>query len=130
MSEELSVESRISPPALSCPKCDELLPYELGEVQCTMCSAKVKVEHEGTRKKWADEKVSCPECEKVLVVGVRERPANLQCSSCSCQFILKPNVPRVEIACPGCDRRLRMKKKPGKREIDCPACDTKFTVKF
>ena len=36
MSEELSVESRISPPALSCPKCDELLPYELGEVQCTM----------------------------------------------------------------------------------------------
>ena len=59
MSEELSVESRISPPALSCPKCNELLPYELGEVQCTMCSAKVKVEHEGTRKKWADEKVSC-----------------------------------------------------------------------
>ena len=39
MSEELSVESRISPPALSCPKCDEMLPMKLGEVQCQSCSA-------------------------------------------------------------------------------------------
>ena len=130
MSEELSVESRISPPALSCPKCDEMLPMKLGEVQCHSCSARVKIEHEGTRKKWRQEKVSCPGCEKVLIVGVDSRPANLQCASCDCQFTVKPNVPKVEIDCPACNRRLRMKKKPGRREIDCPACDKKFFVRF
>ena len=130
MEEELSVESRISPPSLSCPKCDALLPSKLGEITCTMCAAKVKVEHIGTRKKWIDEKVSCPECEKVLIVGVDERPANLQCASCSCQFTVKPNIPRIEVHCPGCERRLRMKKRPGERVIDCPACETTFKVKF
>ena len=130
MSDELSVESRISPPALSCPKCDEMLPMKLGEVQCQSCSARVKIEHEGTRKKWRQEKVSCPGCEKVLIVGVDSRPANLQCASCDCQFTVKPNVPKVEIDCPACNRRLRMKKKPGRREIDCPACDKKFFVRF
>ena len=130
MTEELYVESRISPPGLSCPKCDEMLPQKLGEVQCQMCPAKVKIEHEGTRKKWRDEKVSCPGCDKVLIVGVDSRPANLQCVSCDCQFIVKPNVPKIEIECPACNRRLRLKKKPGRREIDCPACDKKFFVKF
>jgi len=130
MSEEFSVESRIAPPALSCPKCDEMLPSSLGELQCTMCSANVKVEHEGTRKKWRDEKIGCPQCEKVLIVGVDSRPANLQCASCDCQFTVKPNIPRVEIECPGCERRLRMKKKPGQRKIDCPACETKFNIRF
>ena len=130
MSEEMFVESRISPPALSCPKCNEMLPLKLGEVQCQMCSARVKIEHEGTKKKWREEKVSCPGCDKVLIVGVDSRPANLQCASCDCQFTVKPNIPKIEIACPGCDRRLRMKKKPGKREIDCPACDKKFVIKF
>ena len=130
MSEEMFVESRISPPALSCPKCNEMLPLKLGEVQCLMCSARVKIEHEGTKKKWREEKVSCPGCDKVLIVGVDSRPANLQCASCDCQFTVKPNIPKIEIACPGCDRRLRMKKKPGKREIDCPACEKKFVIKF
>ena len=130
MSEEMFVESRISPPALSCPKCNEMLPQQLGEVQCQMCSARVNIKHEGTKKKWRDEKVSCPGCDKVLIVGVDSRPANLQCASCECQFTVRPNTPKVEIACPGCDRRLRMKKKPGKREIDCPACDKKFVIKF
>ena len=130
MSEELSVESRISPPALSCPKCDEMLPMKLGEVQCQSCSARVQIEHEGPRKKWRQEKVSCLGCEKVLIVGVDSRPANLQCASCDCQFTVKPNVPKVEIDCPACNRRLRMKKKPGRREIDCPACDKKFFVRF
>ena len=70
------------------------------------------------------------ECDKVLVVGVDKRPANLQCASCQYNFTLHPNVPRVEVTCPGCDRRLRMKQKPGVRSIDCPACETKFAVKF
>ena len=130
MSEEMFVESRISPPALSCPKCSEMLPLELGEVQCQMCSARVKIEHEGTKKKWREEKVRCTGCDKVLIVGVDSSPANLQCASCDCQFTVKPNIKKIEIACPGCDRRLRMKKKPGKREIDCPACDKKFVIKF
>ena len=103
---------------------------KLGEVQCQSCSARVKIEHEGTRKKWRQEKVSCPGCEKVLIVGVDSRPANLQCASCDCQFTVKPNVPKVEIDCPACNRRLRMKRKPGRREIDCPACDKKFFVRF
>jgi len=127
---EVRIESRIAPPPLSCPKCQELLPPELGEIQCSMCDSKVKVEHPVTRRKWKEEKVSCPECEKVLVVGVDKRPANTQCASCSYNFTVHPNVPRVEVTCPGCDRRLRMKRKPGKRNIDCPACDTKFTVSF
>ena len=95
MAEEMFVESRISPPALSCPKCDEMLPLKLGEVQCQMCSARVKIEHEGTKKKWREEKVSCPGCDKVLIVGVDSRPANLQCASCECQFTVKPNIPKI-----------------------------------
>ena len=77
--EEIRIESRIAPPPLTCPKCDELLPPELGEVNCLMCESKVKVEHPVTRRKWKDEKVSCPGCEKVLIVGVDSRPANIQC---------------------------------------------------
>ena len=60
MSEESTVESRVAPPALTCPKCDGLLPSGLGEIQCTLCDAKVRVEHPITRKKWQDEKVGCP----------------------------------------------------------------------
>ena len=128
--EEIRVESRIAPPPLTCPKCDELLPPELGEVNCSMCDSKVKVEHPVTRRKWKDEKVSCPGCDKVLVVGVDRRPANIQCASCQFAFTVHSNIPRVEVTCPGCERKLRMKRKPGKRNIDCPACDTKFSVKF
>ena len=95
-----------------------------------MCGAEVRVEHEGTRKKWKEEKVSCPECSKVLVAGVGERPANLQCSSCHAHFVLRPNRPKIEIACPSCDRKLRMNKRPGERDITCPACDKEFKSNF
>ena len=132
MSEEemAGIESRIPPPDLSCPRCDNLLPHKLGDIACLMCGAEVRVEHEGTRKKWKEEKVSCPECSKVLVAGVGERPANLQCSSCHAHFVLRPNRPKIEIACPSCDRKLRMNKRPGERDITCPACDKEFKVKF
>jgi DNA-directed RNA polymerase subunit M/transcription elongation factor TFIIS len=130
MSEESTVESRISPPALSCPKCEGLLPSALGDLQCTLCSAKVRIDHPVTRKKWQEEKVGCPECGTVLIVGVDKRPAHLKCASCTHHFTLTPNIPKVEITCPGCERQLRMKRKPGERRIDCPACSTAFNVKF
>lgn len=124
------IESRIAPPDLSCPRCENLLPSGLGIITCVMCKAKVAVEHEGTRRKWREEKVGCPECSKVLVSGVDRRPANLQCSSCHTHFVIKPNRPKIEIACPSCDRKLRMNKRPGEREITCPACETEFKVNF
>ena len=80
------VESRIDTPDLSCPRCNNLLPSGLGEITCVMCKAEVKVEHEGTRKLWREEKISCPSCSKVLVCGVDKRPANLQCSACQTHF--------------------------------------------
>jgi DNA-directed RNA polymerase subunit RPC12/RpoP len=128
--EEAIVESRIAPPALSCPKCASLLPSDLGVLTCSICSSQVKVEHPVTRRNWKDEKIGCPECSKVLIVGIDKRPAHLQCASCSTHFTVAKNVPRTEVACPGCDRHLRMKIKPGEREIDCPACSTSFKVKF
>ena len=124
------VESRIDTPDLSCPRCNNLLPSGLGLITCVMCKAEVNVEHEGTRKLWREEKISCPSCSKVLVCGVDKRPANLQCSSCKSHFILKPNRPKIEIECPSCQRKLRMNKKPGEREINCPACEAVFKVKF
>lgn len=124
------VESRIATPDLSCPRCENLLPSGLGVIKCTMCNAEVKVEHEVTKRSWREEKVSCPECSKVLISGVDKRPANLQCSSCQTHFILKPHRPKVEIACPSCDRKLRFNKRPGEREISCPACETEFKIKF
>ena len=130
MGEERTVESRVAPPPLSCPKCNGLLPNELGEVRCTLCHARVRIDHPITRKKWSEEKVACPDCEKVLVVGVNKRPAHLKCATCSCHFTLVPTVARVEISCPGCDRQLRMKRRPGERQIECPACDTTFKVTF
>lgn len=124
------VESRIPTPDLSCPRCDNLLPSGLGVIKCEMCKSEVKVEHEGTRREWREEKVGCPECSKVLICGVDKRPANLQCSSCNTHFVLKPNRPKVEVSCPSCERKLRMNKRPGTRPITCPACDTEFEIKF
>ncbi|MBJ46351.1 MAG: hypothetical protein CMB59_00425 [Euryarchaeota archaeon] len=124
------IESRIPAPDLSCPKCDNLLPNGLGIITCVMCKTQVKVEHEGTRRKWREEKISCPECSKVLVCGVGKRPANLQCSACQAHFVLKPNRPKVEVSCPSCNRKLRMNKKPGVREVSCPACEAVFNVSF
>lgn len=130
MDEEAIVESKIAPPALSCPKCSSLLPSELGILTCSICSSKVDVKHPVTRRNWENEKISCPECSKVLVVGVDKRPAHLKCISCSTHFTVAKNVPRVEVSCPSCERRLRMKRKPGSRDIDCPACSTPFKVTF
>ena len=124
------IESSIPAPDLSCPKCNNLLPNGLGIITCVMCKTQVKVEHEGTRRKWREEKISCPECSKVLVCGVGKRPANLQCSACQAHFVLKPNRPKIEISCPSCDRKLRMNKRPGVREISCPACEAVFNVSF
>lgn len=128
--EELSVESRIAPPSLSCPKCDSLLPSELGVLICVKCEAELEVDHEGTRRTWREEKVSCPSCSKVLICGVGERPANLRCAACESDFVLTPNIPREEIACPKCERRLRLRKRPGARQIACPACETDIKVEF
>ena len=127
---ELSVESRIPPPSLSCPKCDSLLPSELGTLTCVKCEVELEVDHEGTRKAWREEKVSCPSCAKVLIAGVGERPANLRCVSCESDFVLTPNIPREEITCPKCERRLRLRKRPGARQISCPACETDIRVEF
>jgi len=130
MDELLSVESRVTPPSLSCPSCNGLLPFEFGEVECVLCGVNVRVDHQPTRKAWKEEKVSCPGCSKVLIAGVDKRPAHLKCGSCNTHFDLLPKVVKVEIGCPNCGRKLRMKKRPGTREICCPACDTDFVVKF
>ena len=128
--EELVVESSIAPPDLSCPKCDGLLPANLGEISCALCGAEVRIEHPVTRRAWAEEKIACPSCSTVLIAGVDKRPANLQCATCDSHFQVVPNIPRVEVQCPLCERRIRMKKKPGAREITCPACENMFRVKF
>lgn len=130
MSDELTVESQIAPPPLSCPKCDGMLPVGLGELACQLCEARVRVDHPVTRRKWMEEKLSCPSCSKVLVAGVDSRPAQLKCGMCEAYFTLQAQTPRVEISCPGCERNLRMKRRPGERNIACPACDTEFVVRF
>tara|TARA_B100001540_G_scaffold107005_1_gene96326 strand:- start:5055 stop:5498 length:444 start_codon:yes stop_codon:yes gene_type:complete len=128
--EPLSVESRIAPPPLTCPRCDNLLPSELGEVKCRICRSEVKVEHEGTRKAWREEKISCPACNKVLIAGVDKRPAKIECSSCKAHFELKAHKVKVEITCPKCECKLRMNQRPGERQITCPACSAVFKINF
>ena len=130
MDETLTVESRIAPPPLSCPKCNGLLPSALGEIQCELCGANVRRAHAPPRKKWEEERISCPSCSKVLIAGVDQRPAELRCGGCETQFTLTAKVIRVEIQCPACDRSLRMKQRPGERTITCPACDVPFKVSF
>lgn len=132
MSEEESLftQSRISPPDLTCPRCDNLLPSGLGELICIMCNAEVKIEHEVTRRKWREERIGCPECSKVLICGVEKRPANLKCSSCETSFEVKALKPKAEIDCPSCNRQLRLNKTPGTREITCPACEIEFKISF
>lgn len=130
MEEEFSVESTIAVPDLSCPKCDGLLPNALGILACELCGANVEIDHPVTRRDWAEEKVACPNCNSVLLTGVEKRPANVQCSSCDCQFTVTPCAPRAEVQCPSCERRLRLKKRPGHRDITCPACEAGFRVSF
>ena len=128
--EQLSVESRIAPPSLTCPKCEGLLPSGLGVISCKLCDAEVKVDHALTRKSWLEEKIGCPKCNKVLIVGVDNRPCTLQCSSCESIFEVTANIPKVEITCPSCNRRMRMNKRPGERKISCPSCQDELIVKF
>mgnify|MGYP001251754016 CR=1 FL=1 len=123
-----SVESKIAPPPLTCPKCDGLLPSALGELSCVLCGARMKIEHEVTRREWEKEKLGCPKCKKLLVVGVGERPTNIRCASCQCDFEVKAKVPKTEVKCPGCERRLRLRTRPGTRNVTCPACDTRFEM--
>ena len=130
MDEQLIVESKIAPPALSCPKCNGLLPSALGDIECELCGANVRVDHEPTRTQWMKERISCPSCSKVLIAGVDERPVELRCGGCDTQFTLAAKVIRVEIECPSCHRGLRMRQRPGERMITCPACDTGFKVSF
>ena len=130
MEDELVVESAISPPDLSCPKCGGLLPPHLGDIVCTLCDAQVRIKHPITRQAWAEEKVACPSCNSVLISGVDKRPANLQCATCDSHFKITPNVPKAEVQYPSCARRIRMKKNPGNRDVTCPACETMFRVSF
>ena len=55
VSEALSVESKVAPPPLSCPKCNGLLPCGLGEINCTLCDARVRVDHAAPTKMGAGE---------------------------------------------------------------------------
>jgi LSD1 subclass zinc finger protein len=127
---ETEIESRVTTPAIDCPNCEHLLPPGIGEIECAVCKAVVGIDHELTRQAWIDEKVSCPVCSSILVVGVEERPTDLRCSVCKHDFILLPMTVKVEITCPACERRLRIKQRPGSRALTCPACDEKFKVTF
>ena len=97
------VESKVAPPTIQCPGCDSMLPHKLGEVTCSVCKAVSRIDHKPTRDSWVDEKVSCPDCPKILRVGVDERPCALRCSSCSSVFKVVPKVVKVEVSCPSCE---------------------------
>ena len=131
MSDEIpEIESKIASPTIDCPRCDSILPHELGEVTCRVCAAVVRIDHKPTRDAWMDEKVGCPSCSKILRVGVDERPCALRCSSCSIVFKVTRKVVKVEGDGPSCERQLRIRPKPGKRRFDCPACSESFFVTF
>ena len=124
------IMSRICPPPAYCPSCESLLPSNLGELDCVVCSAKVRVEHEPTREAWLNEKVTCPSCHHVLVAGTDVRPADLRCAKCRHEFTLSPKVLKVEMKCPACERSLRITQRPGTRNLKCPACQEGFRVTF
>ena len=131
MSDEISqIESKVAPPTVHCPKCESMLPHELGEIKCGVCSSISRIEHKPTRDAWEDEKVGCPNCPKILRVGVPERPCALRCSSCDSVFKITRKVVKIEISCPSCERNLRVRPRPGKRRIECPACSDAFHVTF
>ena len=131
MSDEIrEIESKVAPPTIHCPNCESMLPHELGEITCVVCSAISRIEHKPTRDNWMDEKVSCPNCPKILRVGVDERPCALRCSGCDTVFKIKPSVVKVEVSCPSCERQLRIRPRPGRRRLDCPACSESFHVTF
>ena len=124
------LESKIAPPIIECPHCEGMLPNRLGQFDCLLCGAVVKIDHAPTRKNWEDEAVACPACSKILVAGVDERPAELRCSACEHSFRLKAKVLKSEVQCPHCERRLRIRQKPGSRNLNCPACKNDFKVSF
>ena len=72
MDEHLTVESRIAPPALSCPKCSGLLPSALGDIECELCGANVRTDHEPTRTKWMKEKLMERFEIKTKIIGTGE----------------------------------------------------------
>ncbi len=124
------IESKYAPPTVHCPNCESMLPHDLGEIECSVCSAVSRVDHKPTRDSWTDEKVGCPSCSKILRVGVDERPCALRCSSCSTIFKVKRKVVKIEINCPKCERTLRIRPRSGKRSLDCPACTETFSIQF
>ena len=131
MSDEIpEIESKVAPPTVHCPNCESMLPHELGEITCLVCSAVSRIDHKPTRDNWKDEKVSCPNCPKILRVGVDERPCALRCSSCESVFKITPSIVKVEVSCPSCERQLRLRPRPGRRRLDCPSCSESFHVTF
>ena len=131
MSDEIKeIESKIAPPTVHCPNCESMLPHELGEVTCGVCSAVSRIDHKPTRESWMDEKVSCPNCPKILRVGVDQRPCALRCSSCQSVVKVTKHIVKVDLTCPSCDRELSIRPRPGKRSLSCPACSESFHVTF
>ena len=131
MSDDIpEIESKVAPPTVHCPNCESMLPHELGEITCVVCSAVSRIEHKPTRDDWEDEKVSCPNCPKILRVGVADRPCAIRCSACEIVFKIKPSIVKVEVSCPSCERQLRIRPRPGRRRLDCPACSESFHVTF
>ena len=125
---QLEIESKVELPSLSCPSCNGLLPSLLGEITCKLCNSKVKITHPATIKSWENEKLPCPDCGKVLIVGIGKRPCEIKCGSCDSIFVINPHIPKVEVQCPSCRRRMRVIRKPGTRKLNCPACETGFNI--
>lgn len=127
--ELLSVESAVDIPAAHCPNCTALLEDRMGLLTCGECGSKSNVNQPSLRNAWAEEKLACPGCSRVLIAGVNKRPAKLQCSSCEAKFVIEPKQMKVDIGCPGCERTLRIRRAPGERMLKCPSCEREIKVK-
>jgi len=126
--EILSIESSVDIPAAHCPNCSALLDEGMDIVACVKCGSKSRVDQPALRHAWAEEKIACPSCSRVLIAGVDKRPAKLQCSSCQVKFTIGPKLMKVDISCPGCERVLRIRRAAGERMLKCPACEREIKV--